>query len=226
MSFSNGPTVVTSGLVLSLDAADRNSYPGSGTTWIDLSGNTYNGTLTNGPTFSTANQGSVVFDGVDDYVSLNTTIPQIIGSSAVTYTAWVKWNSTGLFGTIMGNEALSVSNGLGIRRRSNDTYWMSPGIGINPILITSVPLSVSSNWHMVTSVLTGTLAIQYLNGSQANQTNYTGSITTNSNFRLSALITTSDFFNGNIASAAVYNRALSASEILQNYNATKSRFNL
>ena len=66
MSVSNGPSIVTSGLVLSLDAADKNSYPGSGTTWADLSGNTNNGTLTNGPTFSSANQGSIVFDGVDD----------------------------------------------------------------------------------------------------------------------------------------------------------------
>ena len=60
---------VTSGLILNLDASNANSYPGSGTTWYDLSGNNKNGTLTNGPTFSAANGGCIVFDGVNDYVA-------------------------------------------------------------------------------------------------------------------------------------------------------------
>ena len=62
-----GPKTVTNGLVLAVDAADKNSYRGSGTTWTDLSGNNYNGTLTNGPTFNGGNMGSIVFDGTDDY---------------------------------------------------------------------------------------------------------------------------------------------------------------
>ncbi len=64
-----GPNIITNGLILELDAANRKSYPGSGTTWTDLSGNGNTGTLTNGPTFSSANGGSIVFDGVDDYVN-------------------------------------------------------------------------------------------------------------------------------------------------------------
>ena len=73
MSFSNAPTVVTNGLVLSLDAGDRNSYVSGSTTWFDLAG-TNNGTLTNGPTFNTGSFGSIVFDGVDDYVTTNSNI--------------------------------------------------------------------------------------------------------------------------------------------------------
>jgi hypothetical protein len=69
MAASLGPSINEEGLVLALDAADRNSYIGSGTSWKDLSGNSYNGTLTNGPTFSAANGGVIVFDGVDDYVA-------------------------------------------------------------------------------------------------------------------------------------------------------------
>ena len=72
MAFIHSPQIVTSGLVLSLDAGNTKSYPGTGTTWFDKSGNTYNGTLTNGPTFNTANLGSIVFDGVDDYVTCGT----------------------------------------------------------------------------------------------------------------------------------------------------------
>ena len=66
-----GPKIVTNGLILALDAGDRNSYIGSGTTWKDLSGNINNGLLFNGPSFSSANGGSIVFDGIDDYVVLN-----------------------------------------------------------------------------------------------------------------------------------------------------------
>ncbi len=71
MSGISGPKIITSGCVLSLDAADKNSYPGSGTAWRDLSGNGKNLTLTNGPTFSAGNQGSIVFDGTNDYAVLN-----------------------------------------------------------------------------------------------------------------------------------------------------------
>ena len=69
MSLSRGPKIVTNGLVLYLDAANKKSYPGSGTTWTDLSGNNNTGTLTNGPTFDSNNGGSIVFDGTNDYVS-------------------------------------------------------------------------------------------------------------------------------------------------------------
>jgi len=65
-----GPNISTSGLVLALDAANTKSYPGSGTTWTDMSGNNNNGTLTNGPTFNSANGGSIVFDGSNDFVTL------------------------------------------------------------------------------------------------------------------------------------------------------------
>ena len=74
MSLNHSPKIVTDGLVLCLDAASRKSYPGSGTTWFDRSGNGNNGTLTNGPTFSSDNGGSIVFDGTNDYVNCGTTL--------------------------------------------------------------------------------------------------------------------------------------------------------
>ena len=72
MAVLNGPGIITSGLISALDAADRNSYPGSGTTWTDISGNNNNGTLTNGPTFSSTNGGAIVLDGADDYINTGT----------------------------------------------------------------------------------------------------------------------------------------------------------
>ena len=85
MGFYDGPSIVTNGLVLSLDAADKNSYPGSGTVWTDLSGNNIIGTLTNGPTFNSQNGGSIFTDGTDDWIST-----PYSGSAADSYTfsAW------------------------------------------------------------------------------------------------------------------------------------------
>ncbi len=87
MSVISGPNIVTNGLVLHLDAANTKSYSGSGTTWTDLSGNGNNGTLTNGPTFDSANYGSVVHDGVDDYIVGNT---PVTGNTNATMTGFVK----------------------------------------------------------------------------------------------------------------------------------------
>lgn len=80
--------IVQSGLVLNLDAGVSDSYPGSGTTWSDLSGNANNGTLTNGPTYNSANGGSIVFDGVDDYGNFGTVFGNGFGS--ITVTSWIK----------------------------------------------------------------------------------------------------------------------------------------
>ena len=71
MSFANGGRIVTDGLILSLDASDQNSYISGSITWTDLSENRNSGALTNGPTYSSDNGGSIVFDGADDYVSIS-----------------------------------------------------------------------------------------------------------------------------------------------------------
>ena len=71
MGFYRAPQIVTNGLVMYLDAANPKSYPTTGTAWYDRSGNGNTGTLTNGPTFNSGNNGSIVFDGIDDYVSLS-----------------------------------------------------------------------------------------------------------------------------------------------------------
>jgi len=84
------PRIVTSGLVLALDAADRNSYPRTGTTWRDLSGNSNTGTLTNGPVFSNTNGGSITTDGIDDYINLGNASSIRMGTSNFTISTWVK----------------------------------------------------------------------------------------------------------------------------------------
>ena len=87
---AHGPSIITQGLVLALDAADRNSYPGTGTAWTDLSGNGNNGTLTNGPTYNSANGGSIVFDGSNDYVNFSYNSSLNIGGLNITLSSWVR----------------------------------------------------------------------------------------------------------------------------------------
>ena len=77
MGLSHSPSIITQNLVLCLDAANSKSYPGSGTTWYNLIPGGVNGTLTNGPTYSSANGGVIALDGVNDYISLTNSLPPI-----------------------------------------------------------------------------------------------------------------------------------------------------
>lgn len=227
MSFSHSPRIVTSGLVLALDAADQNSYPGSGTTWTDMSGNAYNGTLTNGPTFSSANGGIFTFDGSTQYVSLpssltrlstNYSISMWINPSTVSASPYLTsdWNGPGrnyLFSQVNNKIQLLIGNGT----TSQDAAQQSN-------------LSLTANtWYNTAFVVIGTTHIIYINGILDNSAvgSYSGGITSNArNIATSVSPIASDCFNGKISSTLIYNRALSTAEIQQNYNAQKSRFNL
>jgi hypothetical protein len=81
MAISRGPKIVTNGLVLALDAADRNSYVSGSTTWNDLSGYNYNGTLTNSPTFSNTNGGIISFNGTSQYIDCGNVLASLTSLS-------------------------------------------------------------------------------------------------------------------------------------------------
>jgi hypothetical protein len=229
MSFSNGPTVVTNGLVLSLDAGDRNSYVSGSTTWFDLAG-TNNGTLTNGPTFNTGSFGSIVFDGVDDYVGL-TLNSQL--SNSFTFSAFVKLSA---FSTNTNPQALVVS-----QVASYSNYWAFLGTyqskwhwalydGSNNPFITSNITPTTSSWTYVTGVRdvpSDTLYL-YINGMlDSTFIDTTAGIPTYSALNVGGQTTQgARYSNSNIATTQIYNRALSASEVQQNYNALKGRFGL
>jgi hypothetical protein len=128
MAASSGPDIVDSGLVLALDAADRNSYPGSGTTWTDLTGRGNTGTLTNGPTYSSANGGSLSFDGTDD--SVNTLLNQTtaFGSSGFTFNLALNVTNDGATDVrraLLGNTNFGVDGfGFGFNHDlSNTNKW-------------------------------------------------------------------------------------------------------
>jgi hypothetical protein len=212
--YANG-RIVTDGLILCLNAADTNSYPGSGTTWYDVA-KTNNGTLTNGPTFNSGNGGSIVFDGSNDYVSCGNIMP----SSAYTKIVFFKISN------------LANSNNL-ISGGSSGTHYFYPASGNylktghfqGAELTSNTPISANTWYQGAVTFSTSSGFSMYQNGVNVG-TDPSTSTFTGGNVVYLGCYDTSYVLSGNIALALIYNRALSASEILQNYNAQKSRFNL
>ena len=219
------PRIVTSGLVLALDAAERLSYPRTGTTWRDLSGNNNNGTLTNGPTFSAGNMGSIVFDGVDDYVGCGNN-SSINLTSYITLSTWTKkaYGSSASVAIDKGRDNYGAWSLL-FDVTANKVEFHCRISGTNSSVVSNT--SYGNNiWTNITSIFTGTNLLIYINGKLDNTTTISGTIGTNAiDFSIGKA---NDGYNwsGQVANVLMYNTALSATEILQNYNATKSRFGL
>lgn len=219
--YANGK-IVTNGLVFCLNAADKNSYPGSGTTWTDVSGNGNTGTLTNGPTFNSGSGGNIVFDGADDFV--NTSITTAFNDFTVGI--WFKQ-----VGSIIVYQRLidkNFLNGFWIGRNASTANSWGGGVREGSSPYGRFITLTDGQWHYIVSKREGTTHTIYGDGI----TNTTsGTVSSTALDSTSVLIAKSDQpgidpFNGNIGSVQIYNRALSASEVLQNYNAQKSRFNL
>lgn len=235
-TLSGGPNIVTNGLVLNLDAANTKSYPGSGTTWTDISRGGNNGTLVNGPAFNSANGGSIVFDGTNDYVTESNFTGSITNS--FTIGTWVYFNSpvtTGqkIFHAQSGSNPYSevnldnYSGGSGNPKYHFYTHnWAATST--NDILTSTFDVT-GSIWAYVVGTYDDTSKFKYLyvngilnrSGSTTVKIDWPNSITW-----LGRRLNSSEPLNGRISVTQVYNRALSATEILQNYNATKTRFGL
>ena len=212
--------IVTNGLILDLDAAKRDSYPGSGTAWNDISGNRNNGTLTNGPTFDSGNGGSIVFDGVDDFVDCgNGSSLNITGDLSVSI--WVRTTGAGGNRIIFAKHSLpsNIANYEGYFK-GNAVYWWD-GVAERNTGLTVI----SNTWNNITYVRISSTVTAYLNYTT------TGNTTVSPQGPVSGNLTigkdqNNQNFSGNIAQTQIYNRALSATEVLQNYNALKGRYGL
>ena len=222
-TLSGGPNIVTNGLVLNIDAANTKSYPGSGTTWTDISRGGNNGILVNGPTFNSANGGSIIFDGSDDYVNCgNASNLQI---TAGTISAWIKATSS-----LNGNYRAIIckQNAWGLFVLNNVLVTFDWGNATGRSTSATVGNSTWYNVCMSFTESTGTPSnntIIYVNGIPVLTTTIK-----HLNQTVNCFIGYGNFANqymiGNIAQSKIYNRALSGAEVLQNYNATKTRFGL
>jgi hypothetical protein len=227
MGISGGPYIVRdSNLVLELDAADRNSYVSGSTTWRDLTANSNSGTLTNGPIFS---NNSIVFDGTDDYVLVNTAASIPTGATARTVNIWFYTNSSTWATNVnnlfqYGGGATRTSFGIDF-----DTYpLMEVWTFADDIMFSSS--FAQTGWKNITVTYNGaTTILVYENGSFTQTKTLAGVLnTTSTNVWIGSVnpAIVAGFYTGSIATTQIYNRALSAPEILQNYNQLKSRFNL
>lgn len=227
MATFGGANIVTDNLVLWLDAANRRSYPGSGTTWTDMSGNANNGTLTNGPTFSSTNQGSILLDGINDYVSLGTFTG--FGSINRTINTWfiVTALPSGSNGRIISFPADDTSTDipaytLGVQSNG----FLGAGFGGNPYngYVLNISYIVNTWINIVASISSNTITV-YRNGVLQGQATNTGTV---SNSPIAYIGRYNNFYSqyltGGVSTVQIYNRALSASEVQQNYNALKSRY--
>ena len=218
MAFSFSPKIVTDGLVLYLDAANQRSYPGSGTTWSDISRGGNNGVLINGPTFSSANGGSIVFDGVDDYVTVS---PPLTGITDFTLFTWFKTPS-------IATEQFLYDCGYVTTGWVLEIYQskLSYQVG-NTYLQSTTTLSSNQTYCGVISKAIGSSGSFYVNGVSAGPTIPNNSNIPNADIKMGIALSPTRYpFSGNLYSTQVYNRALSATEITQNFNATKTRFGL
>jgi hypothetical protein len=229
MAVSTRNNIVTNGLVLYLDAANSKSYVSGSTTWSDMSGNGNNGTLVSGSGYSNQNGGAIVFDGTNDYVQTATnSIPNNSSFSLACYFNITTLNSA-FRPLVDGGNLGSGTAGYTLAIDNTNRLFIAVNAGYMSI---NTSLSTNTWYYIVGTALAGspyTLSI-YVNGilqtpfASAN----TNTLTNNALYnRLGTSITGTPIrFPGRIASTQIYNRALSAQEVLQNYNATKTRFNL
>ena len=206
-----GIQIVTDGLVQYLDAGNVSSYPGSGTTWTDLSGNAYNATLVNSPSYSSANGGVISFDGTDDHAT--SSLPAITN---YTIGAWVKWLSTQAGERQLLN---TFNDQLGISINSSKFFVYNGNVN------TGTQTVLTNTWYYwVVTGTSGSTKIIINNSTDGTFTTYRA-ISSGATM-IGNVSGQTRYLNAEIGAFAVYNKVLSATELTQNYNADKTRFGL
>ena len=230
MAYQNGPKIVTDSLVMCLDAGNPKSYSGSGTVWTDLSGNNKNGILTHGPTFSSANGGSIAFDGTDDHIAGSTFTG--LGSSNRTADVWFQIRSLPASSIWKRVFTLAADNGSTdapalMFSYSNTLSSLTAGFGGSPYNgYVGVGFTLST-WINLTATIIGNNISAYKNGILIGGTTNSGAVGANPILYLGRYNNHyGQYADTTISSVRIYDKALSASEVLQNYNATKGRFKL
>ncbi len=229
------PTLVTTGLVLHLDAGDASSYPGNGNTWNDLSGSNH-GTLLNGPTYNSGNGGSIVFDGINDVVSLGNVLN--MGLNSWTVSCWVKFDggTSGFMGIIGKTSYRGITGRYGIYIDNNNLYAFCTPIG-NMIVSTPITPYLDNNFHnLVMTINRSSMISFYIDGTSVGipydiSSTVSANLISTDNFYIGSYGSTDGqspfgFFKGSIGQALIYNRALSPTEVTNNFNVSKARYGL
>lgn len=232
------PSVVTTNLVVHLDAGDTDSYPGSGTTWSDLTTTNADASLQNGAFYNNVYGGFIVFDGTNDYAQIPSTswsVGNIFnGSNNFTISLWVNINSFPtntnyiyspvLFAPAEGHAYITLGDGIptneiGLRVYMNSA-WTTP--------VSSNTLSTNTWYNICATYDSSSGFVFYQNGSSVDTDSTTATIGSQSSSNTliggSTAANQYRYLNGSIASLLIYDRAITAAEVTQNYNAIKSRY--
>ena len=234
MSCAGGPDLIQDGLVLCLDVGNKKSYSGSGSIWKDLSSNQNDVTLINSPIFSTSNFGNFSFNGSNQ----GGTIPNntLLNTQTPSVEVWFKTSLIAQNGFFFEKGAVNTQYSLFIdtfySAQGNIVWRQNFGGSFDQLLIATPTYITSNTWYQVVGTFINGDRRIYLNGKQILSDQKTGTISTNNSgmtigaFNGGGPNLSSYYYNGLIAIIRVYNKNLSASEVLQNYNALKGRFNL
>ena len=218
MGIDVGPIETTDGLVLHLDAGNTRSYPGSGNTVYDLSGSGNTSALTNGPTYLSSNLGAFVLDGSNDYILVNSQA-NILSKTAYTKIALIYISNFSTVNNIIsggfsGQHAFWMFGTDKLNAGHNgawNTVVGATSLSLNTWYFAAVTYSDSTGWKL------------YLNGREDGTSATTTTFTGNQEIVIGAY-SSGNNFTGRISNIQVYNRALTATEIFQNYHATKGRY--
>jgi hypothetical protein len=225
MALSHSPSIVTDGLILCLDAANLKSYPGSGTTWSDLSGQANNGTLVDGVGYSSVNLGALTFDGLDDHVDISGALSglNLSNNQNISYDffifpeeqqGYILWAATGTTG-VRANQQYSIL-------WTSDNKLSASGGTTGANVTDTIP---TNTWYHVVMTLSreNNLSL-YINLEKVLDFS-PGSINSADQIRVGNR-NGGVQYKGLVSSIKGYNKILSPQEIYQNFNATRSRYNI
>ena len=237
MGLAHSPRIVIDGLIFAIDAGNSKSYPGSGTTWTDTIGGV-SGTMSNGPTYNSADGGSIVFDGTDDQVSFS---DNGLLTPHTTMSVWIKLDTLDRNGgatRVIMDKTVGPNSRVGRfvvqKNDAQDKYirvasriYLSTG---EDQTINFKNINISTDWDNFVMTYDGTTQINYYNGvfAKSEDVNTPAGLKTNGGctFRLGRQndMSNVDYFLGKMSGVLYYNRALTAAEVAQNYNALKGRY--
>jgi len=224
---ANGRDIITYGLILRLDASNINSYPGTGSTWNDLSYGSFNGSLTNSPGFDSSDgRGSLTFNGTNQMITgVHNTTLETTGN--MTSDVWFKISvNPGDWVRVLGKgDATNRTHGLWYNMGESYFLFQRYGAsGMNVLYSTTVSTNV---WYNLVGVTDGTNNYLYVNGSLVGTTVGPATyLTSTQPYTLAYHGGIHAYHNGKIGEARLYNRPLSATEVLKNFNASRWKYGI
>jgi hypothetical protein len=224
MGLNHSPRIVTDGLVLCLDAANRKSYPGTGTAWADLSLSRTNSTLTNGPGYSTSNGGVITFDNTNDY-SIISNASSIAGLTTYSAGLWINFDAASI--GVDGRFFWHGNYGALIYKATDNRVRFYLRNSVSAVVQPQSDIVSASTWYYITGTYDGANVKLYMNGTFISSAALTGGVVND--------LPQSIYLGGvpvaywtacSMGQVTVYNKTLSDAEVLQNFNALRGRYGI